>query len=249
MSCVTTDSMAPGRLRDLLHQRGRTRRQQLVLLLASLGGGPVSAADIKQAGVGSGVSRARTWRVAEVAKGNDVVAVCTPRGWELTQIGTELARSLTGAPAPTPRSAASAALKSCLAPITDPNIQAFLSEAIACLDCGLFRAAVVLSWVGATAVLQDHVVTHRLADFNLSASSREKHWRAASNADDLGRMKERDFLDVLESMSILGKNVRKELQLCLDLRNACGHPNSLVVGENRVCAHVEVLILNVFSRF
>jgi hypothetical protein len=29
----------------------------------------------------------------------------------------------------------------------------------------------------------------------------------------------------------------------------CGHPNSLKIGEHAVAAHVEVLILNVFSKF
>lgn len=62
-------------------------------------------------------------------------------------------------------------------------------------------------------------------------------------------MKESIFLDILESISVIGNDVKKELKKCLDLRNSCGHPNSLVIGENRVAAHVEILILNVFSKF
>jgi len=62
-------------------------------------------------------------------------------------------------------------------------------------------------------------------------------------------MKEHDFLDVLESISLIGKNVKQELQQSLQLRNACGHPNSLKIGVNKVSSHIEILILNVFSKF
>ena len=71
----------------------------------------------------------------------------------------------------------------------------------------------------------------------------------AKNADDLTRMKEHEFLQVLESISAIGKNVKRELENCLNLRNACGHPNSLEIAENRVAAHLEILTLNVFSKF
>jgi len=43
--------------------------------------------------------------------------------------------------------------------------------------------------------------------------------------------------------------VRQELEGCLKLRNGCGHPNSLKLGENKVAAHLETLILNVFAKF
>lgn len=70
------------------------------------------------------------------------------------------------------------------------------------------------------------------------------------NLDGLARMKEHDFLDVLHAIGVLGKNVKQELQNnCLQLRNSCGHPNNFKVGEHRVAAHIEILILNVFSKF
>jgi hypothetical protein len=60
-------------------------------------------------------------------------------------------------------------------------------------------------------------------------------------------MKEHDFLQVLEVLSILGKNVKNELEGCLKLRNGCGHPNSLKLAESRCAAHIAVLVLNVFN--
>ena len=46
---------------------------------------------------------------------------------------------------------------------------------------------------------------------------------------------------------MIGKNVKDELESCLKLRNACGHPNSLKIGEHRVASHIESLILNVYD--
>lgn len=58
-----------------------------------------------------------------------------------------------------------------------------------------------------------------------------------------------DFLDRIEALGIIGKNVKKELKKCLDRRNGCGHPNSLKVGVNQSGAHLKILILNVFEKF
>jgi hypothetical protein len=101
--------------------------------------------------------------------------------------------------------------------------------------------------VGAVAVLQDHVIANHLAAFNAEAARRDPKWKAAKNRDDLSRMKEYDFLQVLEAISVIGKNVKQELEGCLKLRNGCGHPNSMKIGEHRVAGHIETLILNVYQ--
>ena len=62
-------------------------------------------------------------------------------------------------------------------------------------------------------------------------------------------MKEANFLNVIEHLSIIGKNVKQELETCLKLRNSCGHPNTLKIGDSRVASHMEILVLNVFSVF
>ena len=98
-------------------------------------------------------------------------------------------------------------------------------------------------------MLQGHVLHHKLHEFNAAAISRNQKWKQARTKDDLGAMKEKDFLDVLQAISVIGKSVRQELQVCLTLRNSCGHPSSLQVGENRVASHIESLVLNVFSAY
>lgn len=143
--------------------------------------------------------------------------------------------------------------KKYLEKIKSPEIVAFVDEAISCFLNGEKRAAVVFSWVGAVAVLYNHVVSKYLTDFNVEASkrysARNQKWKIAKTEDDLALMQEAEFLEVLQSISVIGKNVKETLAACLKLRNGCGHPNSLVVGDKKVEAHIEDLILNVYSKF
>jgi hypothetical protein len=108
------------------------------------------------------------------------------------------------------------------------------------------RGAVV---VGAVSLLYAHVVANELAAFNTEAKKRNAKWKTAKTRDDLTLMGEHDFLQILQAISVIGKNVKQELEHRLNLRNGCGHPNSLVVAESMVSAHLEALTLNVFAKF
>ena len=116
-------------------------------------------------------------------------------------------------------------------------------------EYGLNKAAVVMTWSAAVYFLKKEVVKNHLDDFNAEAVKAHPKWRTAKTSDDLGLMKERDFLDRLENISLIGKDVKQQLQECLTLRNSCGHPNSLKVEKLKVASCVETLILNVFRRF
>jgi len=106
-----------------------------------------------------------------------------------------------------------------------------------------------MSWLAAVHVLHKYVVIKHLAAFNAEAKRVDNKWKEARTSDDLGRMKESDFLDRLVALSIIGANVKKELKNCLDRRNACGHPNSMKLGANTVAHQLEILLLNVFKVF
>ena len=106
-----------------------------------------------------------------------------------------------------------------------------------------------MSWIGAVSVLYEHVHAKHLTRFNAEANRVDSKWRDASTTDDLSRMREADFLERITALSIIGKDVKKELKSCLDRRNSCGHPNSLQISANTAAHHVEVLLLNVFNRF
>lgn len=140
-------------------------------------------------------------------------------------------------------------LRQALSKITSQHSRNFVEEAIGCAEAKFYRAAIILTWVGAIRVLQEYIVANNLTDFNIEAARRDSKWRIAKTTDDLSRMKEYEFLQVLEAISLVGKSVKTELEGCLKLRNGCGHPSSLQVSENRTAAHIETLVLNVFSVF
>ena len=174
----------------------------------------------------------------------------TSNGWEVTRIGADALRKfLTLDSVVQQVNLTSTKLKTYISKIMALDTRNFLTEAILCFDNHFYKAAVVFSWVGAVSVLQDEIIKKHLNDFNAEAQRRSPKWKMAKTKDDLSAMKEFDFLEVLNAISVIGKNVKEELQICLKLRNGCGHPSSLEVAESRVSSHIEILVLNVFSKF
>ncbi len=231
-------------LKDALHQKGLSRAQKVLICLGVTPGGPRSVADLKQLAVRGGLPEAKKWNLSALLSGQKGLAVRTDAGWELNAAGrAEVQRVLSGG---TPLAASK--LRGLLPTIPSADTRAFVEEAVLCVEHGLYRAAVVLSWLGSVALLYDQVVTSHLAAFNAEAMRRDPKWRNSNTVDDLARMKEHDFFQVLEAISLIGKSVKAELEGCLKLRNGCGHPNSLKLGEHRVNSHVETPVMNVFSR-
>lgn len=236
-------------LKDLLHREQFTRLDKLLFCLAVKDPIAQAPADIKVLAAGAGLRAASKWNVSSILSASKGLAVNTGDGWELAPRGRDHVSLLAGSFSGGPGAKISASLRVHLPGISDASIAEFVEETISCFEHRLYRAAVVLSWVGAVSVLQDHVLKNALASFNSEASRRDPKWKDAETRDDLSRMKEYDFLQVLEAISVIGRSVKQELEGCLKLRNGCGHPNSLEVGENRASAHVETLVQNVFSKF
>lgn len=212
-------------------------------------GAPKTVAEITAVAKSAGLRKAKNWNISSYLARSNGLAIRTDSGWELTSEGKKRVATLAGSLADMAVPQVAVSLRSRLSTITSQDTAAFLDEAIRCYESKLYRAAVVLSWVGALSVLYDYVITHKLNDFNVEAKRRDATWRDAKRKDDLARMKEFDFLQVLNALSIIGKSVKEELEGCLKFRNGCGHPNSLKIGESRVAAHIETLLLNVFSVF
>ncbi|MBC7752575.1 MAG: hypothetical protein H7Z73_12850 [Candidatus Saccharibacteria bacterium] len=156
---------------------------------------------------------------------------------------------LTGVTSNSVSKAVTSDLRNHLIEIPNLTTRIFVEEAVKCLEFKLYRSAIITSWVGAISTLYDEIVKSHLSTFNNEATKRHSKWQSAKTADDLARMKEYDFLQILVAISVIGKNVKDELESCLKLRNGCGHPNSLVVGELKTSAHIETLIQNIFSKF
>ncbi len=235
-------------LKDILHTPALARKDRILLCMSEPPIKARSVSEIKQVAIAAGLRNVNSWNLSQILSGMESLAIRVPDGWELTSAGIVRAHQLRNG-ARVCSSAPVSKLRDLLPKIKSKDARDFLTEAIACFEAEYYRAAVVLSWVGAVSVLYARVVAGNLAAFNAEASRRDAKWRTAKNADDLGRLREHDFLQILEAISIIGKNVKSELEICLKLRNACGHPNSLKVAGYRAAAHLEILILNVFSVF
>lgn len=236
-------------LKELLANPDLSARDKLLLCLAEEPLTPRNVSEVREIAVAVGLRAAKDWNVSRYLSSAKGLAVRTSSGWELTSAGKLHVATVSGPILPSVTSLVISGLRKQLAAISSAPTKAFVEEAVKALEVGLYRSAIVLSWVGALAVLYDHIVANSLSAFNAEAAKRDQKWRTAATPDDLARMKEYDFLQVLAAISIIGKSVKDELEVCLKLRNGCGHPNSLVVGEHKASAHIETLIQNVFARY
>lgn len=236
-------------LKDLLSKGDLGPKEKLLICLAVDGNTAKPVKEIKTLAFENGLRSAKDWNVSSLLSRTAGKAARVADGWILTKAGKEYITSIGVAPASIVASQVSSSLRSHASTLSNTQTKAFIEESVSCFESHLFRAAVVLSWIGAISLLYDHVITNRTADFNSEATRRFPKFRPVATNDDLARIKESEFLDILEGISVIGKSVRKELGVCLDLRNGCGHPNSLRIAESRVAAHIESLMLNVYSKF
>lgn len=233
-------------IKDKAHLEELSNTDRLLLCLA-FNANPKKHNEIKEIARNAGLSSSILKNITSYLKKAKGLVIITPQGWELTKTGIKRVEELTGISESW--SKVTSRFNTLLDSITNTDSYEFIQEAIICFENRLLRSSVVLSWVGAISLLQDHVIREKLAEFNYEVRKRDSKWKDAKTKDDLGRIKEYDFLQILVSLSIIGKNVREELEVCLKLRNGCGHPNTLKIGEYRVSAHLETLVLNVYTRF
>ena len=234
------------KLKDWLH-KDLERLDKLLLVLASQDD-PIGVSKIVEVAAGAGCRAPKKWNVSAILGASKGRAIRTT-GWELTDAGKMHLRTL-GVSSISPAAMQVAVdLRAHLTKVTETQTRDFVEEAIKCHEAELYRSAIVMSWLGAMDVLQKHVHQNHLAAFNTEAARVNGKWKVAVARDDIGKMGEGDFLERIETLSIIGKNVKAQLKACLDLRNGCGHPNSLKVSVNKSAAHIETLLQNVFEKF
>lgn len=237
-------------LKEVLNGSGLTQLDRILIILSIKPEEPLSVKAIKKIGVEYGIRSISKWNFSKILGGANGKAIQTPKGWEITSIGIEhIENNLNVTLKKIPGKQIISNLRVYLSQIKDKDTQNFVEESIICFEHNLFRSAVVLSWTGAIALLYDYVITYELNNFNVECLRRNPKWKSVNTKDDFGRIKESEFLEIIVAISVIGKDVKRELLNCLNLRNSCGHPNSLAIADNRVAAHIEILILNVFSKF
>lgn len=231
--------------KDVISDPKICQKDKVLLCLATDALKPKPVKDIAVIGISCGFTAIKKLNISSILSRQSGLVIRGPKGWELTSKGKAHIKSLIGGPV----AILSSSLRTHLSIIANQETKAFVEEAVQCFEAHLYRAAVILSWVGAVSVMYDHVLANHKLDFNSAANKKNPKWKPANTTDDLARMKEADFLEVCESASIIGKSVRQELQTALSFRNGCGHPNSLKLGEHRVSSHIESLIQNVYSQY
>ncbi len=229
-------------------QRDLSQLDKLLLILASFDT-PCQIKELKERARESGFRMPKSWNPSAQLGRSKGLAIRTPDGWEISDAGRQCLHNL-GINKLSPAAVNVATdLRAELANINNTDTCAFVEEAIKCHEAELYRSAIVMSWLAAMDVLHKYVHANHLAAFNTEAKRVDTRWKDAKTTDDLGKMKESDFLDRIGALSIIGKNVKKELINCLDRRNGCGHPNSFKIGANTSAHHLEILLLNVFKVF
>jgi hypothetical protein len=238
-------------LKDRLNNPNISHLNKALLVLSLDSNSPKSTARIRELLLNYGV-RDIGQNLSSTLYSAKGKAIKTPAGWELSLTGIKFVSEIFGLKCvveennPVKKRTADT-LRAHASKIQNNDSKGFVEESIECFESELYRSAVVLSWVGAMAVLYDYVLANKLTDFNAELKRRDFKAKSIKNTDDFRTLKESTCLDILESVSVIGGDVKTQLKQCLDLRNSCGHPNSLKIGEHSVAAHIEKLILNVFS--
>ena len=239
-------SLTVADLKELLHHN-HGRLDKLLVVLASFEE-PCQIAQVKQRAREAGFRIPPKWNVSGVLSRSHGRAIRTPEGWEITDAGLQHLAGIGAIRGTYRKSRVAGDLRDTLGNIQDVHTRSFVEEAVSCYEAGYYRSAIIMSWVGAVGVLHNAIHGQHLAAFNREARRRDRRWKPAKNTDDLGRMREAEFLDIICALSIIGHSVKTELKSCLSRRNACGHPSSLEVAANTAAHHLEVLVLNVFTR-
>lgn len=229
--------------------RSTVSKTDKILLILSTRNNPIPLSIIREIGVNLGFRDAQSMNVNTHLRGCGGKAVFVPDGWELTEHGKEY---LSGKGYIEETAALTPLLmkvQQYVSQIRSVDTKAFLAEAIECANRRLFRAAVVLSWVGAVSVLNKFVFDNHLASFNKEAIARSLIKNPIKNLDGFSKIKEADFLILMESIHLVSNDEKKELVICLGRRNSCGHPNNIQVSEPAVANHLDSLSRYVFNKF
>src|SRR5947209_858260 len=86
--------LTPEQLREAIHRPGLTRKDQLLLLLLSLGA--ASQSEVRTAGLQAGLRAIRNWNITQILQSMTGQVVQTPAGWELLDHAKQRARELAG---------------------------------------------------------------------------------------------------------------------------------------------------------
>ena len=115
--------------------------------------------------------------------------------------------------------------------IRDQTQRGYMEEALRCINCRAYRAAVMMGWCAVMWRLR-----HDIADGNFPAFVVQldrlrpglRRNRRVDHVNDLEDFKDADIVEVCEALRFYDKAVKTALLECLNLRNGCSHPTEVV---------------------
>ncbi|RWX75562.1 hypothetical protein EPK99_17845 [Neorhizobium lilium] len=240
-------------LRDVLSKKSLSQIDKAIVVLSTFSR-EASVSEIKTRGLALGVRAICKWNISAVLGRHSELAIRTPDGWRLSTQGGLRAEELNASRKSLLIDSTARALHAEIERLSDPLRREFLSDALKCFNLSLNKPAVVYSWIGAAWILQTIVMELHLEAFNSAAGKRynqnsQSIFRRIRTIEDFSRLKESDLLQVLEDISLIGKSLHRELKARLDLRNACGHPTTMIVDGHTAASHIHFLLENVYRRF
>ena len=124
-----------------------------------------------------------------------------------------------------------------LQPLLKPQ-QETLTEALNCVERGLFRAAHVLAWSALMAQIED-----KLADGNFSIlRQRRPKWILDSVQDLRENVPEFQIVEAARDCRLISKSYMKGLHGLLNKRNECAHPSDYAPALNATLGYVDETI-------
>ncbi len=128
--------------------------------------------------------------------------------------------------------------------IKDPQSEDYFSEGADCLKIGRLRACVVFLWSGAIHEVREKIIKkYSTKKINTAINKHDKKARKINTVDDFAYIKDSILLLASKELGLFDKNEYSTLaNLCLDLRNKCGHPSKYSPGPKRVSAFIEDLV-------
>lgn len=195
----------------------------------------MTVSEIRAAMVHARAPRARKMNISDVLASASPMVHSQARGrFALTTTGERYVRERVGHPDSEPEvQHAAPSLRSLASKLKDPVVRSYVDEAIACLEAGAFRAAIVFVWTAAIRELHEKAWTKGDSVVNAAIQRQDSKARGVKKADDFAYIRDRTFLDASPDMGLLDKGQKDTLVEALNLRNRCGHPTQYKAGVDK----------------
>jgi hypothetical protein len=126
---------------------------------------------------------------------------------------------------------------------TPVDVQDYFHESIACVEGGLFRAAIVMAWAGHLHVYSESLFYKHEADIRVARPK----WSFMDLAELKEQYPEAQILDVGKDVKFIGKAQQKVLLGQLSLRNQCAHPTLYRPSMNAAIGYVDEMVRQTLS--